>query len=78
MKNIIASIFFLLALSFSVAAHQPQGEWHRGEGKFTFTGYKPLEDKPVTVYFYIPTEGDITTMRVLFVMHGADAAETCA
>ena len=72
MKNIIVSIILLLSVSFSASARQMQGHWHRGSGSFAFTEYEPLADKPVTVYFHIPTEGDISQMRVLFVMHGAE------
>ncbi len=44
----------------------------RGEGDFTYKGYKPLADKPITVYYYIPSTGNIETMPVLFSMHGAE------
>ncbi len=38
---------------------------------FEYSGYRPLRDKPVNVYYYIPTSGDIQTMPVLFVLSGA-------
>jgi pimeloyl-ACP methyl ester carboxylesterase len=38
-------------------------------GSFEFTGYKPLEDRPVTVWYDAP-EGDLTNVNVLIVMHG--------
>lgn len=44
----------------------------RGEGTVVFTGYEPLKDKPVTIYYHIPTRGNIQNMRVLFSMHGAE------
>ncbi len=64
-------VSILLLLPAAVLAQEFQGQWHRGQGKFTFTGYAPLADKPIIVHYYIPTKGDITTMRVLFSMHGA-------
>ena len=42
-----------------------------GFGKEIFTGYAPLANKPVEVYYYIPEEGDIETMPILFAFHGA-------
>ncbi|ERJ59906.1 alpha/beta hydrolase [Sphingobacterium paucimobilis] len=44
----------------------------RGEGSFTYKGYEPLSNKPITVYYYIPTTGNIDNMPVLFSMHGAE------
>ncbi len=44
----------------------------RGMGKFVFTEYAPLKNKPITVYYYIPKTGDVKNMRVLFSMHGAE------
>lgn len=49
----------------------PSSKWHRGDGEFTFAEYAPLAQKPIVVYYYIPTKGDITKMKVLFSMHGA-------
>lgn len=48
----------------------------RGSGSFVYTGYKPLSDKPITLYYYIPTRGDIEEMPVLFSMHGAERSGT--
>ena len=39
-------------------------------GNFTFIPESPLDDKPIEVYFHIPS-GDITTMPILFSFHGA-------
>jgi len=44
----------------------------RGEGSFVYTKYAPLANKPITVYYYIPTNGNIADMPVLFSMHGSD------
>ena len=49
----------------------PNSKWHRGDGEFVFADYAPLAEKPITVYYYIPSKGDVTKMRVLFSMHGA-------
>lgn len=43
----------------------------RGLSSFEYTEYEPLKDRPITVYCYIPTKGDIQNMRVLFMLHGA-------
>ena len=44
----------------------------RGDNSFVYKKYTPLADKPVTVYYYIPTKGNIADMPVLFSMHGAE------
>jgi pimeloyl-ACP methyl ester carboxylesterase len=38
---------------------------------FEYTGYRPLADKPVRVFYYVPTTGDIKDLPVLFVLSGA-------
>jgi hypothetical protein len=38
-------------------------------GSFEFSGYEPLEDRPITVWYDAP-DGDLTTVDVLIVMHG--------
>jgi len=48
-----------------------QGRWQRGGQSFEYTDYQPLSGKPITVRYYIPIKGDVKSMRVLFVMHGA-------
>lgn len=57
--------------SSSQSGDSLRGNWHRGNGEFVFDGYSPLADKPVTVYYYIPSKGNVKNMRVLFSMHGA-------
>ncbi len=44
----------------------------RGDNSFEYTKYAPLANKPITVYYYIPTKGNIADMPVLFSMHGAE------
>jgi hypothetical protein len=46
--------------------------FNRGEDSIVFTAYKPLENRPVTIHYYIPKKGDITEMDILFSMHGAE------
>lgn len=48
----------------------------RGSGNFKYTKYEPLESKPVNVCYYIPTSGDVTTMPILFTMHGSERTST--
>ena len=48
----------------------------RGGGKFVYSKYRPLEDKPVNVHYYIPKNGDVTRMPLLFAMHGAERTST--
>ncbi len=38
---------------------------------FMFSGYRPLADKPVKVFYYIPTKGEVKDMPVLFLLSGA-------
>jgi hypothetical protein len=38
-------------------------------GSFEYTGYEPLEDRPVTVWYDAPG-GDLTDVDILIVMHG--------
>ncbi len=65
-------VILIVAMFLSLTAATAQNPFYRGAGDFVYTDYEPLKDKPVTVYFYIPTKGDIATMRVLFSMHGAE------
>lgn len=44
----------------------------RGAGSIEYTAYDPLSKKPITLYYYIPTKGNIKEMSVLFSMHGAE------
>lgn len=51
--------------------------WERGYRHFSYI-YEPLVDKPIEVYYYIPRKGNVTQMRVLFAMHGADRSGSTA
>ena len=65
-------LFSLLLVAITSIAAIAQETWQRGEHSFVYTGYEPLADKPITVYYFVPSKGDIKTMRVLFSMHGAE------
>lgn len=62
----------LLASCFAAAAGDDLGVFHRGADSLIYTAYAPLADKPVTLYYYIPTKGNIKKMPVLIAFHGAD------
>ena len=68
MRKICLFLFFAVAMCIAAMA---QGVWQRGSHYFEYTGYEPLKDRLITVRYYIPTKGDIQTMRVLFVIPGA-------
>ena len=46
------------------------------QAKFVYTKYEPLANKPVTVNYYIPKNGTVAEMPVLFAMHGAERTAT--
>lgn len=65
--------FSLLLFCVHVIAQVPNAAlFQKGAGSFEYTAYAPLKDKPITVFYYVPTSGDIAKMKVLFSMHGAE------
>lgn len=42
----------------------------KGTSSFVFKAYKPLEDKPVNIYYHIPEAVDMETAPVVMVFHG--------
>lgn len=42
------------------------------EHQIVYNGFEALKDKPVTVYYNIPSSGDMTKMPVLFIFPGED------
>lgn len=70
-KRTILSIFAVLFV-FSGSFAQDDGKFRRGGGMMVFTGYGPMKEHPVNLYYYIPTQGNIKKMRVLVSMHGAE------
>lgn len=73
MKTIIL-LLLSTSLFFCKANAQTQGtsSLPTGEGMFVYNQYKPFDDKPIDVHYYIPTHGDITKMPIVFVFQGAD------
>lgn len=43
----------------------------KGTGQFTYSGYNPLKDKPIEVYFHIPPQANNQT-PILIAFHGND------
>lgn len=76
MKNLVKILsIVVLCLSAGFSARSVErglGVFHRGADSLVYTGYAPLADKPVTLYYYIPTKGNIKNMPVLITFHGAD------
>jgi len=67
--NLLKSILVLCFLGFALASYgQPIAA---GTGMFVYSGYSPLRNKPLNVYYHIPT-GNQTNMPVLMVFHGDD------
>ena len=69
-KTFIWLLTVIAALAASGEQARAQEAFDRGAGSLVYTGYVPLQDKPITLHYYIPTSGDITLMPVLFAMHG--------
>lgn len=69
MKRIIvtAAVLFLALVSNAGTL----GRFSRGTDSLEFI-YEPLADKPIMLYYYIPTKGDVTDMKVLIAFHGAE------
>lgn len=64
-------IFIVLLLAFfCLLSAGAKDTFVRGSGSCVYTGYAPLKDKPITIYYYIPTKGDVKMMPILFSMHG--------
>lgn len=62
-------LLLTLAVLFSFFTAPLYAQLSYGSGSFEFSGYKPLKDKPIKVFYYQP-EGDVKNMPILFVMHG--------
>ncbi|MBQ8500787.1 MAG: succinylglutamate desuccinylase/aspartoacylase family protein [Bacteroides sp.] len=63
----------LLALCSSLVLYaQPTSVLQRGEGTFTYNSYLPFANRPVDVHYYIPSQGDIQQMPIIFVFEGGD------
>ena len=69
---LLFTVIFSLLASMPILAQKKDSPFKRGAGSFEYTGYGPLRDKPITLFYYIPTRGNIKKMKVLFSMHGAE------
>ena len=58
------SLLFILQGATRLEAITTKKEilFKKGFGVVTFTGYAPLKDKPIAIYYYIPEDGEIRTM----------------
>ena len=73
--TMIRQLFLTIAVLLCVIPSLParnEGRFSRGGGMMVFTAYEPMKAHPVNLYYYIPTQGNIKKMRVLFSMHGAE------
>ena len=72
MRNFLITllIFILMCSCDNNDVSSPDNEVLSGTGSFSYSGYAPLRESPVRVYYFIP-DGDVTQMPVLFVLHGA-------
>lgn len=70
--NTVLTFLFIFASSTAMGQQELNKPFARGVGSFEYTDYAPLKDKPVTVFYYIPTKGDVKNMSVLFSFHGAE------
>ncbi|WP_293300333.1 hypothetical protein [Pedobacter sp. UBA4863] len=70
-QTILAFLLFNFFISVK-AQEKLEPLLERGAGQFEYTGYEPLKNKPITVFYYIPTQGDIKKMKILISMHGAE------
>lgn len=73
----VAGVIALAVLTALVAGHQwrnrepaaaPDAVLRPGQGVFTFTGYAPLKDRPVRVWYQAPE--DPARAEIVIVMHG--------
>ncbi len=61
-------VFTKRGLNNALAVEDAEDLYHN----FLYTDYLPLKDKPVNVYYYIPEEGDLAVMPLLFSLTGAE------
>lgn len=71
LKRTLLSLL-LVVCALPLFAGRNDAKFRRGGGMMVFTGYEPMQDHPVNLYYYIPTNGNIRKMRVLISMHGAE------
>lgn len=77
MKYIFHVILFSVLMLFSCSNdddgidNNPGGVITNGNGRFEYSSYTPLKDKPVNIYYSI-SDGDMSTMPVIFVFPGTN------
>lgn len=71
-NTLFITLSLLLFVGLGLSAQKKEDKFKRGGGSFEFTEYEALKDQPITLYYYIPTRGNIKKMRILFSMHGAE------
>lgn len=71
-RRLLASLALVLFILPAFAQKEKKVKFMRGAGMFEITCYEPLADKPLNLWYYIPTSGNIKKMPVLFSMHGAE------
>lgn len=72
LRRLLASFVLMLFILPAFAQKEKKVKFMRGAGMFEITCYEPLADKPLNLWYYIPTSGNIKKMPVLFSMHGAE------
>ena len=78
MKYFILSVLLILALPMGCEDSKEKKDEMPvdssfisiGYGKFEFNKYAPLSNKPITVYTFLPNNGNINK-QIIFVMHGS-------
>lgn len=69
MKRLVLILSFLALMLPAVG--QNLGQFHRGLDSLDFV-YEPLADKPIKLFYYIPSTGNVERMPVLISFHGAE------
>jgi len=74
MRTSLRYILFSLGIMVAmlVAAENTIPDLYRGASFFYFQCNGKFEGTKIKVYYYIPMEGDVRTMKVQFVMHGVN------
>lgn len=67
----LCSLVLLFSCSSDGDDINPEGAITNGNGKFEYSLYAPLKDKPVNIYYSI-SEGDMSAMPILFVLPGTN------
>lgn len=72
-KITVATIIALAAFVAFAMRADGAGRKPEGFGEFVYSGYKPLSDKPINVYYYIPADA-AADAPVMILMHGNSRA----